>query len=44
MHVVAAGGDLAHGGDEVGVGGLLEDVTGGPGGERLAHVVRIVLH
>ena len=44
MDVAPAAGHLAHSRDEVGVGGLLEDVAGGAGGEGLAHVVRVVLH
>src|SRR3954463_9598316 len=44
MHVAPAGGDLAHRLHDLVVGGLLEDVAAGAGGERLAHVLRVVLH
>ena len=44
MHVAAAAGDVADRGDDVGVDGLLEDVAGGAGVERLADVARVVLH
>jgi hypothetical protein len=44
MHVALAGGNVAHGPDDFRVCSLLEDIAGGAGCERLAHVPRIVLH
>src|SRR5438128_1438636 len=44
MDVAAAGGHLAHRLDELRVRRLLQHVARGAGRERLAHVVRVVLH
>ena len=44
VDVAPAGGDLAHGRDDLGVRRLLQDVARRAGGERLAHVARVVLH
>ena len=44
MDVAPAGGDLADGGDELRVRGLLQQVAVRAGAERLADVARVVLH
>jgi hypothetical protein len=44
MNVATACGDFADGSDDVGVGCFFEDVAGGAGSERLAHVAGVVLH
>ena len=44
MHVVATFGDLTHSGNDLCIGGLLEDVASRTGREGLAHIARIVLH
>ena len=44
MQVAAAGGNRVHGCHDLRVRCLLEHVTHRPGGKRLPHVARIVLH
>ena len=44
VDVAPAAGDLAHRGDDLGVGRLLEDVAARARRERLADVARVVLH
>ena len=44
MDVAASRGDVPDGGDDVGVGGLFEHVSGGSGREGLTDVAGVVLH